>query len=51
MPIRWSRIHVELGLRSAWLTYDMVRSAVKAGIAEARDLDWKQALIPPVNKK
>ncbi|XVS64680.1 AlbA family DNA-binding domain-containing protein [Actinosynnema sp. CA-299493] len=51
MPIRWSRIHVELGLRPAALTYDMVRSAVEAGIVEAEDLDWKQALIPPVEKK
>ncbi len=51
MPIRWSRIHVELGLGPAALTYDMVRRAVQAGIAEAEDLDWKQALIPPVEKK
>ncbi|MFD1145645.1 RNA-binding domain-containing protein [Saccharothrix hoggarensis] len=51
MPIRWSRIHVELGLGPAALTYNMVRRAVEAGIAEAEDLDWKQALIPPVEKK
>nr|WP_012476901.1 ATP-binding protein [Streptomyces sp. 44030]ABC67333.1 hypothetical protein pRL1.4c [Streptomyces sp. 44030] len=51
MPIRWSRIHVELGLGPSALTYDMVRRAVEAGIAEAEDLDWKQALVPPTVEK
>lgn len=47
----WSRIHAELGVPTTALTYDMVRDAVAANMAEADDLDWKQALLPPVEKK
>jgi hypothetical protein len=51
MPIMWSRIHAELGLSPSALTYDVVRSAVAANMAEADDLDWKQALPAAVEKK
>lgn len=51
MPIMWSRIHAELGLSPTPLTFDLVVRAVEAGIAEADDLDWKQALPPEVEKK
>lgn len=45
MPIRWSRIHSELGLQLIPLTYEMIGAAVAARIREAADLDWKGALI------
>ena len=43
MSIRWTRIHAELGLAPGPLTFEMVEQAVAAGMAEAEDLDWKQA--------
>ncbi|MDQ3577008.1 MAG: ATP-binding protein [Actinomycetota bacterium] len=51
MPIMWSRLHAELGLSPTPLTHAMVVQAVEAGMAEADDLDWKQALPPEVEKK
>ncbi|MEV7037603.1 ATP-binding protein [Amycolatopsis sp. NPDC051061] len=51
MPIMWSRLHAELGLSPTPLTHAMVVRAVEAGMAEADDLDWKQALPPEVEKK
>lgn len=51
MPILWSRIHAALGLTPGELTYGMVSDAVAASVAETDDLDWKQALPAPVEKK
>lgn len=51
MPIMWSRIHAELGLSPTPLTHAVVVRAVESGMAEADDLDWKQALPPEVEKK
>ncbi|WP_367127863.1 helix-turn-helix domain-containing protein [Saccharothrix sp. HUAS TT1] len=52
MPIKSSRIHVELGLGPVPLSFEMVAQAVQARMAEAEDLDWKQAFPPPgVEKK
>lgn len=51
MPIRWSRIHAALGLTPQDLTYDLLSQAVEQGVAEADDLDWKQALPPKDEKK
>lgn len=47
----WSRIHAELGLSPTPLTHALVVRAVESGVAEADDLDWKQALPPEVEKK
>lgn len=47
----WSRIHAELGLSPTPLTHAVVVRAVESGMAEADDLDWKQALPPEVEKK
>jgi len=52
MPIKSSRIHAELGLGPVPLTFEMVAQAVEVKMAEAEDLDWKQAFPPPeVDKK
>lgn len=51
MPVMWSRIHSALGLTPRALTYAIVREAVDQGVAEAEDLDWKQALPPGDEKK
>jgi hypothetical protein len=51
MPVMWSRIHSTLGLTPRELTYAIVREAVDQGVAEAEDLDWKQALPPSDEKK
>lgn len=51
MPIRWSRIHAELGLAPVPLTFEMVAQAVEVRMAEAEDLDWKQAFPPPGAEK
>lgn len=47
----WSRVHAELGVTPTPLTHDMVVRAIDAGMTEAVDLDWKQALPADVEKK
>lgn len=51
MPIKWSRIHAELGESPSALTYAMVESAVSLDMAETDDLEWKRALPQGPDKK
>ncbi|OXM45357.1 AlbA family DNA-binding domain-containing protein [Amycolatopsis alba] len=51
MPIKWSRIHAELGESPTALTYAMVDRAVRLDMAETDDLEWKRALPQGPDKK
>lgn len=48
MPL-FTALHRELGLPPGDLTDDLIDAAVKAGVAETDDLDWKGEL-PPTSK-
>jgi len=51
MPIKWSRIHAELGESPTALTHAMVERAVSLDMAETDDLEWKRALPQGPDKK
>ncbi|MFJ6650468.1 helix-turn-helix domain-containing protein [Streptomyces sp. NPDC091290] len=47
MARSWTRLHEHLGARPGPLTFEMVKKAAEAGLAESDDLDWKEHLPQP----
>ncbi|WP_326756856.1 ATP-binding protein [Streptomyces hirsutus] len=47
MARSWTRLHEHLGAPPGPLTFDMVKQAAEANLAESDDLDWKEQLPQP----
>ncbi|MEV5355771.1 ATP-binding protein [Streptomyces sp. NPDC052693] len=47
MARSWTRLHEHLGTPPGPLTFDMVKKAADANLAESDDLDWKEKLPQP----
>ncbi|WP_369032766.1 AlbA family DNA-binding domain-containing protein [Streptomyces adonidis] len=47
MARSWTRLHEHLGTPPGPLTFDMVKKAAEAHLAESDDLDWKEKLPQP----
>ncbi|MEV6117723.1 ATP-binding protein [Streptomyces sp. NPDC052109] len=47
MARSWTRLHEHLGAAPGPLTFDMVKEAAEANLAESDDLDWKEQLPQP----
>jgi len=47
MARSWTRLHEHLGTPPGPLTFDMVKQAADANLAESDDLDWKEHLPQP----